>query len=207
MLGGIEYIFGTGDGLVTHWSTPADLDLDGDGVLDAVVLDFDGDGLIDDALWDSDGDGAADIMVLNFWTVDFGEGGDLPGRSQGPSAAGVVQGSTAAQGYTAAQWYTDPDGDGTWSGYRQGGPDQAAPVDSVDVVTPACPTEPGPEPRPTPPVVVAEPAPAVLVDSDGDGVLDTGLTDTDGDGLLDTASAATVRLRAGDWWEWGVTQR
>ena len=57
------------------------------------------------------------------------------------------------------------------------------------------------------PIVVADPAPGILVDTDGDGILDTGLTDSDGDGVLDTANAAGIRLRAGDWWEWGVTQR
>lgn len=61
----IEYFFGTGDGALNTWTSPADLDCDGDGILDAVALDFDGDGLIDDALWDSDGDGVADHAVLD----------------------------------------------------------------------------------------------------------------------------------------------
>ncbi|MBM7368747.1 hypothetical protein [Gordonia hydrophobica] len=61
----IEYFFGTGDGALTHWTSQADLDLTGDGTLDAVALDFDGDGLIDDAMWDSDGDGVADRVVLD----------------------------------------------------------------------------------------------------------------------------------------------
>lgn len=62
---GIDYFFGTGDGELSTWHSPADLDLDGDGTADAVALDFDGDGLIDDAMWDSDGDGVADRVVLD----------------------------------------------------------------------------------------------------------------------------------------------
>ncbi|GAA3949041.1 hypothetical protein [Gordonia caeni] len=61
----LEYFFGTGDGATSTWHSPADLDLNGDGVLDAVALDFDGDGRIDDAMWDSDGDGVADRAVLD----------------------------------------------------------------------------------------------------------------------------------------------
>ena len=62
---GLEYWFGTGDGATTTWTSPADLDIDADGGLDAVRLDFDGDGLVDDAMWDSDGDGSADHAVLD----------------------------------------------------------------------------------------------------------------------------------------------
>lgn len=65
MDGVIEYAFGTGDGEMSSWRSPADLDLDGDGVFDAVALDFDGDGFADDAMWDSDGDAHADRSVLD----------------------------------------------------------------------------------------------------------------------------------------------
>ncbi|WP_040525185.1 hypothetical protein [Gordonia effusa] len=61
----IDYFFGTGDGSVSHWHSPADADLDHDGRNDAVRLDFDGDGRADDAMWDSDGDGVADIAALD----------------------------------------------------------------------------------------------------------------------------------------------
>lgn len=61
----IEYGFGTGDGELSTWRSPADLDLSGDGLLDAVSLDFDGDGFTDDAMWDSDGDGVADRSALD----------------------------------------------------------------------------------------------------------------------------------------------
>ncbi|WP_067648810.1 hypothetical protein [Nocardia harenae] len=59
----IEYVFGTGDGAVHGWSSPADLSLG--GALDAVRLDFDGDGLLDDALWDADRDGVAELAALD----------------------------------------------------------------------------------------------------------------------------------------------
>ncbi|QRY62303.1 hypothetical protein JVX90_18285 [Gordonia sp. PDNC005] len=61
----IEYGFGTGDGDLSSWRSPADLDLSGDGLFDAVALDFDGDGRVDDAMWDSDGDGVADRSALD----------------------------------------------------------------------------------------------------------------------------------------------
>src|SRR5581483_8705824 len=61
----MEYCLGPGDGTATMWDRGADLDLDGDGRLDAVSLDFDGDGLADDALADLDGDGIADHAVLD----------------------------------------------------------------------------------------------------------------------------------------------
>ena len=65
MDGVIEYVFGSGDGHTSTWRSAADLDLDSDGVLDAVSLDFDGDGLADDAMWDTDADGVADRSILD----------------------------------------------------------------------------------------------------------------------------------------------
>lgn len=61
----MDYCFGAGDGVVTAWDAPPNVDLDGDGVMDAVRLDFDGDGLFDDMMWDADGDGSADHSVLD----------------------------------------------------------------------------------------------------------------------------------------------
>ena len=61
----MEYCLGAGDGTATMWDAGPDLDLDGDGRLDAIRLDFDGDGLVDDALADLDGDGIADHAVLD----------------------------------------------------------------------------------------------------------------------------------------------
>ncbi len=53
------------DGSAEIWHRDLDLDLDGDGRLDAFGLDFDGDGLHDDAFVDLDGDGVADHVVLD----------------------------------------------------------------------------------------------------------------------------------------------
>lgn len=65
MDGVIEYVFGAGDGPTSTWRSAADLDLNSDGVADAVSLDFDGDGLADDAMFDTDADGVADRSVLD----------------------------------------------------------------------------------------------------------------------------------------------
>src|ERR1700754_2344945 len=62
---GMEYCFGPGDGSATMWIGTPDVDLDGDGTLDAVRLDFDGDGRLDDAIGDFDGDGVADHAALD----------------------------------------------------------------------------------------------------------------------------------------------
>ncbi|MCP2318626.1 hypothetical protein APR12_003981 [Nocardia amikacinitolerans] len=82
----IEYGFGTGDGAVHVWSSPADLDLARTGTADAIQMDFDGDGLADDALWDSHGTGIADVAAL-----DLDDDGVLD------------------------HFYTDPTGLGTWN--------------------------------------------------------------------------------------------
>ncbi|MEV6136209.1 hypothetical protein AB0L63_09120 [Nocardia sp. NPDC051990] len=92
----IEYVFGTGDGTVHVWTGPADLDLSGSGMNDAVALDFDGDGLVDDVLWDSHGTGIADVAGL-----DLDDDG-VPDH-----------------------FFTDPTGNGTWNHQITGSPDDA----------------------------------------------------------------------------------
>lgn len=112
---GLEYFFGTGDGELSTWHSPADLDLDGDGVADAVALDFDGDGLIDDAMWDSDGDGIADRVVL-----DLNDGADATVFSDGglglweqPCRSGPLPGVDGTeQGGSPRRLEIDVDGDG-----------------------------------------------------------------------------------------------
>ena len=108
----IEYFFGTGEGEPTSWHSPADLDLDSDGHLDAVALDFDGDGLIDDAMWDSDGDGVADRSVLDLdddGTPEavFADGGR--GLWEKPMPADL---SPAEPGPATGRLDVDHDGDG-----------------------------------------------------------------------------------------------
>jgi hypothetical protein len=61
----VDYCLAGDDGTAAIWNGQPDLDLDGDGRLDAISLDFDGDGMRDDALADVDGDGLADHAVLD----------------------------------------------------------------------------------------------------------------------------------------------
>lgn len=171
----IEYGFGTGDGHVSVWHSPADLDVSGDGVFDAVLLDFDGDGVVDDAMWDSDGDGIADTVVLGVY-------GDDPQRR-----------------------FVDAAGDGTWAQAvplpmdldpGSAGGDAEDPMIGAEVASErgdCAAAEPASDQGRAAPVVVAAPEGGGLlwVDTDGDGLLDTRLSDTTGDGLLDTAE--TVR--------------
>lgn len=62
----MDYCIGGEDGTAAIWQRPPDLDLDGDGRLDAIGLDLDGDGMRDDALADFDGDGMADHGIFDF---------------------------------------------------------------------------------------------------------------------------------------------
>lgn len=93
----IEYVFGTGDGVVHIWSSEADVELARTGTADAVRLDFDGDGLADDVMWDSTGSGVADIAALDL------------------DDDGVVD-----------HFYTDPTGLGTWDHRITGTPEDAS---------------------------------------------------------------------------------
>src|SRR5271166_5853232 len=167
----MEYCLGDGDGTATIWERGPDLDLDGDGQLDAVGLDFDGDGLADDALADLDGDGLADHAVLDL---------DNDG--------------------TAESYFTD-DGSGTWavavSPPRAGHPSQGNPaggqlrwlgLDGVEHTG-------GPlvdfdsDGQADRAISADENGVTGYVDTDGDGRWDVKLTDTDGDGAADAASA------------------
>jgi hypothetical protein len=61
----VDYCLAGDDGTAAMGNGQPDLDLDGDGHLDAIGMDFDGDGMRDDALADFDGDGVADHAVLD----------------------------------------------------------------------------------------------------------------------------------------------
>ena len=178
----MEYCLGAGDGSATMWDRGPDLDLDGDGRLDAVSLDFDGDGLADDALADFDGDGIADHAVLDL---------DNDG--------------------TAESYFTD-DGSGTWSvatdaptrpprlrqpapGLRWFGLDGVEHTNGPLVDFDA---DGKPEVRlldsdgnglADRAITFGENGVTGYVDTDGDGRWDVKLTDTDGDGTADAASA------------------
>jgi hypothetical protein len=177
----MEYCLSAGDGAAAIWDRGPDLDLDGDGRLDAVGLDLDGDGLSDDALADLDGDGIADHAVLDV--------GDISG--------------------TGERYFTD-DGTGTWAiaaerlprqptGLRWFGLDGAEhtgrPLSGFDAegrneVRLLDSDGDGLADR-----AITGGADGVTgyVDTDGDGRWDVKLTDTDGDGTADAASALTPK--------------
>jgi hypothetical protein len=170
----VDYCLAGDDGSAAIWTGQPDLDLDGDGRLDAVGLDFDGDGLRDDALADFDADGVADHAVLDLdndgtpesyftddgsgtWAVAVDRGGQLRwfGLDGVEHTGGPLvdfDGSGDSRG-RADDRILDTDGDGV--------------ADHV-----LCPAEHGT---------------SAYVDTDGDGRWDVRLTDSDGDGLADGA--------------------
>jgi hypothetical protein len=160
----MEYCLGDADGSATMWTAEPDIDLDGDGSLDAVGLDFDGDGLLDDAMADLDADGLADQMVRDHaseaafftddgtgtWAVAVDRAGQLRwfGLDGVEHTAGLVV-DVDADGQNDDR-LTDTDGDGL--------ADRALSGD------------------------------AAYVDTDGDGRWDVKLADSDGDGKADAAT-------------------
>ena len=178
----MEYCLGAGDGSATMWDRGPDLDLDGDGRLDAVSLDFDGDGLADDALADFDGDGIADHAVLDLdndgtaesYFTDDGSGTwsvatDSPTRSPrlGQPAPGLRWFGLDGVEHTGGS-LVDFDADGK---------PEVRLLDSDDN---------GLADRA---ITFGENGVTGYVDTDGDGRWDVKLTDTDGDGTADAASA------------------
>jgi hypothetical protein len=167
----MDYCLAGDDSTAAMWNGHPDLDLDGDGRLDAISLDFDGDGMRDDALADFDADGIADHAVLDL---------DNDG--------------------TPERWFTD-DGSGTWAvavdrggqlrwfgldGVEHtGGPlvdfDGRGHVDDRVVDTDGD----GMADRV---LCVGENGATGYVDTDGDGRWNVRLTDADGDGSADGAS-------------------
>jgi hypothetical protein len=185
----MEYCLSAGDGAATMWERGPDLDLDGDGLLDAASLDLDGDGLADDALADLDGDGIAEHAVL-----DLGDGGDGGDVGDGRDVSG-----------SGERYFTD-DGTGTWAiaaerparqptGLRWFGLDG---VEHTGKPLAGFDTEGRDEVRlldsdgnGLADRAITSGASGVTgyVDTDGDGRWDVKLTDTDGDGAADAASA------------------
>lgn len=155
----MEYCLGDGDGLASMWSAAPNVDVDGDGVLDAVGLDFDGDGLMDDAMADLDGDGLAEHAVLDGerYFTDDGTGTwavsvDRAGSGRWFGLDGVEHSGGPA----------DVDGDGA--------EDRLLDVDGNGLADRAFAGD------------------VALVDTDGDGRWDIKLSDTNGDGAADAAS-------------------
>jgi hypothetical protein len=160
----MEYCLGADDGSATMWSAEPNVDVDGDGTLDAVGLDFDGDGLLDDALADLDGDGVADHLV----------------RDHGAEAAYFTDDGTGTWAVSVdragqLRWFgldgvehtggplVDLDGDGQQD-------DRLMDVDGNGLADRSVGGE------------------QAYVDTDGDGRWDIRLTDGDGDGKADAAN-------------------
>jgi hypothetical protein len=171
----MEYCLSADDGAATMWDRGPDLDLNGDGRLDAVGLDLDHDGLADDALADLDGDGVAEHAVLDVnggderYFTDDGTGTWAIAAEQSPRAASGLRwfgldgvehtgGSLSDFGGEGVR-FLDSDGNGLADRALITGPDGA--IGYVDI--------------------------------DGDGRWDVKLTDTDGDGSADAASALTPK--------------
>ncbi len=164
----MDYCLGGGDGVVTAWEAPPNVDLDGDGVLDAVRLDFDGDGLFDDVMWDADGDGSADHSVLDV---------DNDGR---PEAY------FTDDGLGTWAFHVERSGSISWFGLdgvehpggaadidADGRPEQLLDVDGDGDAERAFRT--------------GESGSSVYADTTGDGRWDVELIDGDGDGIADAA--------------------
>ena len=163
----MDYCLGNGDGAASIWSAELDLDVDGDGVLDAIALDFDADGRVDDAIADFDDDGIADHVVLDLDDDGTGEA-SFTDDGSGTWAVSVERGGQlrffGLDGVESTGGPTlDFDGDGM-ADDRLFDVDRDGTADRV---------------------LTGERA---YVDTDGDGQWDVTLSDTDGDGLADAAS-------------------
>lgn len=132
----MDYCLDAGDGTASIWSGPAELDLDGDGLLDDLMLDEDGDGLADHAALDLDDDAVPEARHTDdgtgAWAVSgaperplrwFGvdgvehagagdvDGDGSPDRFFDVDRDGLADRAVAAGG---AAGYIDVNGDGRW---------------------------------------------------------------------------------------------
>jgi hypothetical protein len=153
------------------WTADPDVDLDGDGALDAVGLDFDGDGLLDDAMADTDGDGLADHMARDY----AAEPEYFTDDGTGTWAVAVDRAGLGPQLARGLRWF------GLDGVEHTGGPvvDVDADGQSDDRLTD------------TDGNGLADRAMSddmAYVDTDGDGRWDVKLADSDGDGKADAAT-------------------
>lgn len=183
----MEYCLGTGDGAARMWEGQPDLDLDGDGRLDAISLDFDGDGLRDDALADLDGDGVVDHVVLDLdddgtaesYFTDDGSGtwsvaANRGGRGALPSGGSPARGGLRWFGLDGVEHTGGPLVDFDLDGR---GDDRLVDIDGNGLADRA---------------MVSDDTGGyhtAYVDTDGDGRWDIKLVDGDGDGAADAAGA------------------
>jgi hypothetical protein len=170
----MEYCLGDADGSATIWTADPNIDVDGDGSLDAVGLDFDGDGRLDDAMADMDGDGLADHAALDvdddghpeaFFTDD----------GAGTWAVSVDRAGLGPQLARGLRWFgldgvehtggalVDVDADGQDD-------DRLTDTDGNGLADRALSGD------------------VAYVDTDGDGRWDVKLADSDGDGRADAAT-------------------
>ena len=176
----MEYCFGPGDGTATMWLGTPEIDLDGDGVLDAVKLDFDGDGRLDDAIGDLDGDGLADHAALDLddngspesYFADDGSGTwaltvDHPARGGNGPSGGLRWFGLDGVEHTGGP-LVDFDGDGQAD-------DQGVDSDGNGLADRV--------------MCAVDGGATGYVDLDGDGHWDVTLSDTDGDGAANKANA------------------
>ncbi len=169
----MEYCLSAGDGAATIWDRTPDLDLNGDGHLDAVSLDFDGDGLADDALADLDGDGTAEHVVLDVH-------GDAESYfTDDGSGTWTVAAEHAVT--TALRWFGLDGVEHTGRPMTEFGAEGVRLLDSDGN---------GLADRA---IAAGEDGVTGYVDTDGDGRWDVKLADTDGDGAADAASALTPK--------------
>lgn len=157
----MDYCLDAGDGTAAIWTSEPDIDLDGDGELDAVRMDLDGDGAFDDVLADLDDDGLADH-------AGYGPDGARnlhpdDGTGSWGLAGGALRwfGLDGTQGPAGAP--TDVDADGR--------PEELLDTDRDGLADRAL--TPGGEQG--------------YVDTDSDGRWDLLLRDVDGDGMADAA--------------------
>ena len=155
----MDYCLDAGDGTASIWTGPAGLDLDGDGLLDDLMIDDDNDGLADHAALDLDDDGVAEAR-----------------RTDDGTGTWAVSGTSDA-GPRAMRWFGldgiehtgpgDLDGDGTTDRFvdvdRDGLADRAVVSDGRSATG--------------------------YVDTDGDGRWDVTLRDADGDGAAESVGA------------------
>ena len=168
----MDYCLAGDDGTAAIWNGQPNLDLDGDGRLDAISLDFDHDGMRDDALADLDGDGLADHAVL-----DLNNDG-TPEAYFTDDGAGTW--AVAVDGGGQVRWFgldgvehtggplVDFDGRGSLD-------DRLFDADGNGVADRM--------------LCAGENGVTGYVDTDGDGHWDVRLSDTDGDGLADGATS------------------
>ena len=169
----MEYCLGAADGAATMWDRGPDLDLDGDGRLDAVTLDFDGDGLADDALADLDGDGIADHAVLDV-------GGDAEHYfTDDGTGTWAIAADRPPRPATGLRWF------GLDGVERTGRPLTDFGGDSRDVRL----LDSDGNGLADRALFTGADGVTGYVDTDGDGHWDVKLTDTDGDGAADAAGA------------------